>query len=156
MVPCNIHRILDKIWDMARNGRIPKRGTVTKYRGIKYRSKWEVYIAKLLLYSDIAFLYEPQRFQLAPSLSYLPDFYIPSKGFFMEVKGVLNNKDKILLKLFSRQYRVIYLGRNQLDYLHNEGANNLSRIDIVNYVPTDGEVQRFKEFLDDAWSNQVR
>lgn len=129
-----------------RKNKSPKQGTKTVYRGIEYRSKWEVYVAKLLLYSDLSFLYEHKRFSLGNS-SYLPDFFIPSKNIYLEVKGVLDEKSKYLLDLFLRTHKVIYLGNNQLKEIHGTNANNISRLDIVNYKPTLEEVERFKRVI---------
>lgn len=124
-----------------------KQGTATVYRGVKYRSKWEVYVAKLLLYSDIRSLYEPRRFFLTASLSYLPDFYLPEQQVYLEVKGVLSYKDKLLLDIFSENEKVIYLGKTQLGHVHGKPASALSRLDIAKYVPNKSEVRRFKELL---------
>lgn len=132
---------------MAKKRKNPKQGIETVYRGTKYRSKWEVYVAKLLLYSDIRSLYEPRRFFLTASLSYLPDFYIPEHQVYLEVKGYLTNKDRLLLKIFSENEKVIYLGKKQLSYIHGKPASVLSKLDIVNYVPNKSEVRRFKEML---------
>jgi len=125
----------------------PKQGNITEYRGIKYRSKWEVYFAKLLLYSDIRNVYEPKRFFLTKTLSYLPDFYLPDYDVYAEVKGVLNQKDRIVLERFSEVENVVYFGKKQLSYIHEKPATTLSKIDIIRYNPTKREVMRFKELL---------
>ena len=132
---------------MAKKRKNPKQGTATIYRGIKYRSKWEVYVAKLLLYSDTRFLYEPRRFFLTASLSYLPDFYIPDRQVYLEVKGVLTPRDILLLKIFSESEKVIYLGKKQLSYIHGKAASALSKLDVVNYVPTKSEIRKFQDVL---------
>jgi len=126
-----------------------KRGKITEYRGIRYRSKWEVYVAKLLLYSDTRFKYEPKRFFLSPKLSYLPDFYLPERGVFLEVKGVLTKKDKILLELFSRQHKIKYIGKRELEYIYGDNPSRISRIeDIADYKPNSSELYRFRRFLE--------
>ena len=128
--------------------RVFKKGTETVYRGIKYRSRWEVYVAKLLLYSDVYFLYEPQRFFLTRTLSYLPDFYIPSHGLYIEVKGSLSKKDKILLSIFSQSHRLKYLGKKELCAISGRPVSFLSSPKMKEYTPTKEEVKRFKRFLD--------
>ncbi len=132
---------------MPKKSKSFKQGTATIYRGIKYRSKWEVYVAKLLLYSEIRSLYEPRRFFLTATLSYLPDFYLPERQVYLEVKGVLSYKDTLLLKIFSENEKIIYLGKKQLGYIHGKSASALSKLDIVKYIPTKSEVHRFKELL---------
>lgn len=124
-----------------------KRGSKTIYRGIKYRSRWEVYTAKLLLYGDIYFLYEPRRFYFSKFLSYLPDFYIPSYGTYLEVKGSLSKKDRIVLTLFSQTHRLKYLGKEEFSRISGRGTSFMSLPNVVDYVPKYHEVERFKEFL---------
>lgn len=128
--------------------RVYKRGIETVYRGTKYRSRWEVYVAKLLLYSDITFQYEPQRFFLTNRLSYLPDFYIPSLGIYIEVKGSLSRKDMWLLGLFSQSYKLLYLGKEELKKIHGGPLTALSSKDIINYVPTKEELYRFRNAIE--------
>lgn len=128
--------------------RVYKRGSATVYRGINYRSRWEVYVAKLLLYSDITFQYEPQRFFLTNRLSYLPDFYVPSLGVYIEVKGSLSRKDMWLLHLFSKSYKLLYLGKDELKKIHGKPISGLSSKDIINYVPTKDEIYRFRCVLE--------
>lgn len=125
-----------------------KRGTPTTYRGINYRSKWEVYIAKLLLYSDYNFKYEPKRFFFGNKYSYLPDFHIPDRNLYLEVKGVLTGKDKFLLKAFSQGNKIAYLGKDEISGIFGKSANQISKLDVVNYVPTKSEVNNFKEFIE--------
>lgn len=128
--------------------RVFKKGTETVYRGIKYRSRWEVYVAKLLLYSDVSFMYEPKRFFLTRTLSYLPDFYIPTHGFYIEVKGSLSKKDKIVLSIFSKTHRLKYLGKKELCAISGKSAAFLSSPQMKEYIPTKDEVSRFKRFLE--------
>lgn len=128
--------------------RVYKKGIETVYRGVKYRSRWEVYVAKLLLHSDTPFLYEPQRFFISQRLSYLPDFYLPSKGAYLEVKGTLSYKDKILLSAFSRTNRLRYVGKAQIEEFHGDKVSKLFAHDILHYTPSKSEVSRFLKFLD--------
>lgn len=57
----------------------------TRYRGIRMRSKFEAKVAKILDSNGIRWLYEPQRFVFAET-SYLPDFYLPELGLWLECK----------------------------------------------------------------------
>jgi len=126
-----------------------KRGKPTEYRGIRYRSRWEVYVAKLLLYSDIRFKYEPKRFFFSSKFSYLPDFFLPERGLFLEVKGVLTQKDRLLLELFSRQHRIKYVGKKELQYITGESPNRISKMEsIAEYKPNSSELYRFRRFLE--------
>ena len=59
----------------------------TYYKGYKFRSRqearWAVYFDNL----DVEFLYEPEGLILSDGSLYLPDFYLPDFGCFVEVKG---------------------------------------------------------------------
>lgn len=119
------------------------------YRGVTFRSLWECYVAKLLLYSGIGFQYEPKRFYLAPGVSYLPDFYLPEMGIFIEVKGWLRQKDETRMTLFKSKVtsKFVYLGQEELSYIHGSKASDISKINYDTYVPTREEVRRFQEVL---------
>lgn len=121
----------------------------TVYRGIKYRSLWEVYVSKLLLYSGIQFQYEPKRFYLAPNVSYLPDFYLPDLGVYIEVKGWLRAKDETKMVMFKSRVtsKLLYLGAEELSAIHGSKAADISKINYETYVPTREEVRKFQEML---------
>lgn len=65
-------------------GTIPAKPT--KFNGIQYRSKTEAKWAAFFTYYKMKFWYEPQRFRFK-KCCYLPDFYLPELGCWLEVKG---------------------------------------------------------------------
>lgn len=125
-----------------------KQGVRTAFRGVAYRSRWEVYVAKLLVGAGIPFKYEPQRYQLTGELSYLPDFYLPTYRVFMECKGSLSALDAEKMYLFSKQHELLYLGKNELEYISGKNTSFISSPEVVNYVPTEDEVWRFRGLLE--------
>lgn len=124
-------------------------GTRTIYRGIQYRSNWEVYVAKLLLYSGITFQYEPQRFYLTPKLSYLPDFFLPEFRAYIEVKGWLLEKDKVRMSLFKTKVtnRLVYVGKDELEEIFGDSGAKISKLDFETYVPNKEELVRFQKII---------
>lgn len=88
-----------------------KNATITTYNGIKFRSKLEASVAKLLDAEGIKYQYEPFKIVLLPSFkydsktyrewAYHPDFVI-FNNIIVEVKGWQNDvypyKKKMLLK----------------------------------------------------------
>lgn len=57
------------------------------------RSSWEKKLALWLIENEIRFFYEPKRFSVDSSKSYLPDFYLPDFKLWVEVKGRPNCND---------------------------------------------------------------
>jgi len=119
------------------------------YRGIEYRSLWETYVAKLLLYAGLDFQYEPRRFYLTDKLSYLPDFYIPELAAYIEVKGWLKEKDKVRISLFKTRVtgRLIYMGEHELEEVFGDSAAKISKLDFEKYVPSKQEILRFHKLI---------
>jgi hypothetical protein len=52
-----------------------------------YRSWYEVYVARFFRHKKIDFMYEEIGLRIGKTKIYTPDFFLPSKGLFVEVKG---------------------------------------------------------------------
>lgn len=125
-------------------------GKATVYRGITYRSKWEVYIAVLLTYSQLEFEYEHQRYFLGNGITYLPDFYLKKQKCYLEVKGYLTDHDRTQIIMFKQKQTtpLVYLGEKELSFILGKPASSISRIKYINrYVPTGTEINRLKEVI---------
>lgn len=85
-----------------------------------YKSSWEVEFSKFLISKKIEFLYEPFAFNVFKDNYYVPDFYLPKSGIFIEVKGKWENqaKNKFLSFINKFGFRT---------YLANEAVMNLIR-----------------------------
>ena len=85
-----------------------KRKQIKKDTGYQFdlghavRSGWERRYAVWLRDRGIEYEYEPKTFTLAGGLKYMPDFYIPSMNSWVEVKGVMTEKDQKKIDLFRR------------------------------------------------------
>ena len=55
-----------------------------------FRSTWEANFCRILEFKNRSYKYEPERFYITvdgEEYSYLPDFYIPNKNIYYELKG---------------------------------------------------------------------
>jgi len=72
------------------------------------RSTWEADFARILKLYNLDYQYEPKTFSLNKSngeiIHYTPDFYVPAKNTFYEVKGWLHDLDQEKMDLFKKQY----------------------------------------------------
>ena len=59
----------------------------------KYRSLYEVYVARFFHFSSILFLYEKYTIPVG-NQHYTPDFYLPELNMFVEVKGLWGQGSK--------------------------------------------------------------
>lgn len=55
--------------------------------GHSVRSSWEANFARILNYLKLPYEYEKHNFKLSNGSTYTPDFYIPSKNVYYELKG---------------------------------------------------------------------
>lgn len=60
----------------------------TWYAGRRFRSWLESLWARAMDVAGVRWRYEPTRFWFGGDHSYLPDFYLPAHGLFLEVKPV--------------------------------------------------------------------
>jgi hypothetical protein len=101
-IPTNPDNRINKIISMSgknshRFGKPPIHGKRIRYKDICFRSSWEVAYAKYLDKNQIKWLYESKTFDLG-NCTYTPDFYLPEKNEYIEIKGYLNCLNKNILK----------------------------------------------------------
>lgn len=70
----------------------------TTYRGHRFRSRLEARYAVFFERAGIQALYEHQGFMIGDR-SYLPDFYLPALGWWIEVKGTESELDYELMRV---------------------------------------------------------
>ncbi len=91
------------------------------YKGISFRSSWEVRVAKALDARGVEWSYEPKRFDLG-ECTYLPDFYLPEDDAYGEVKGWFDDKAQRKASLFRSLYPetpLVVLTKHVLRFLEN-------------------------------------
>ncbi len=81
----------------------------TTYDGYKFRSRLEARWAVFFNSAGVEWQYETEGFELEDGRRYLPDFYLPKSGCFVEVKGDMDRLDTALLNAFARDGQEILL-----------------------------------------------
>lgn len=93
-------------WYMSEECRTKVSSNPTIYNGITFRSSWEAIIAEYLDKAQFEYEYEKHKFYLNKELGhYIPDFYIPEKDVFIEVKGRWLYDAKIKVDTFRKKYK---------------------------------------------------
>jgi hypothetical protein len=66
----------------------------TQYKGYRFRSRLEARWAVFFDALHVKWEYEKEGFELGPAGWYLPDFYLPDLGFWVEIKPVEPSDDE--------------------------------------------------------------
>lgn len=111
------------------------------------RSSWEANFARILLQIGLNYEYEKHTFQLIKGDTYTPDFFIPSKNKFYEIKGwettdkhhrfKTEYPNKKLSIISEKEYsRILKIFSNQIKI--SDGDSTYTRLEIIdlflNYV----------------------
>ena len=75
----------------------------TYYKGYRFRSRAEARWAVFFDALGAAWMYEPDGVELQNGMWYLPDFYLPESNTFVEVKGVLSEKEAAKINAFASE-----------------------------------------------------
>lgn len=99
------HKGLNKGSKNGMYGKPTPHGKWIKYKGIKFRSSWEVAYAKYLTKKNIKWQYESKTFDLG-NTTYTPDFYLPESDTYVEIKGWWRDDAKKKFKMFKKIYKI--------------------------------------------------
>ena len=95
------------------------------------RSGWEVKTADYLTKNNIDWYYEYKWLELSSSHRYLPDFYLPESDTYLEVKGRIKDKDRIIIDLMEEgQYKFLLWDGEELlklGIINNAGDSEINR-----------------------------
>lgn len=74
-------------------------------RKTKYRSRFEIGIARALAEKGVPFEYEQEKLIYIPKpRTYTPDFYLPATNIYVEAKGHLDKGDRVKMQLIKEQH----------------------------------------------------
>lgn len=95
----------------------------------KFRSDYELQIAKALAEAKVKYDYEMYKLEYVPKpKQYLPDFYLPEQDIYIEAKGYFSPADRTKMRLVIEQnpdadIRMLFL----------RGSNKLNRTSKTTY-----------------------
>lgn len=73
-------------------------------RKLKFRSQFELKLAKIMVDKGVVFEYESSKINFVPKpRTYTPDFYIPHRDIYIEAKGKLDKGDRVKMILVREQ-----------------------------------------------------
>ena len=99
------------------------------YKGIKFRSTYEVRFAKMLDRNGVQYQYEIKTFDLGDT-TYTPDFYLPDYRLWCEVKGWMTPSAERKLKRFRSRYP-----KERLAIIPKQFFRNNLDIEVINTWP---------------------
>jgi len=83
-----------------------KGGRRSDMGGRYFRSKWEANYARFLNFTKVKWEFEPTTFWFEGikrgTRSYTPDFWLPERGCYHEVKGWMDDKSRVKLERMAR------------------------------------------------------
>lgn len=106
-----------------------KSGKREDLNNIFFRSRWEANLARYYNHIGVKWEFEPKIFYFSDMQkgcgSYTPDFYLPEKDKWIEVKGWMDEKSKLKMKRFEQFYPEEY---SKLELITSKEYKNLSNI----------------------------
>lgn len=93
---------------------------------ILMRSSWEVVFARWLDSHGEPWLYEPRVFMLAKATRYVPDFFLPQRDVWVEVKGFVSKHSEHKIKVFRQTHPLVLVGKRFI--LRITYATNLQQV----------------------------
>lgn len=110
-----------------------KSGAVWLYENrctrIKMRSSWEVVFARWLDDNDEPWEYEPKCFVLEKAVRYTPDFFLPARGLWIEVKGFMSDSAKKKIDTFKSLHPILLVRKQFISKITGQDkASDVARL----------------------------
>lgn len=90
----------------------------TIYKGYRFRSRLEARWAVFFDHLRIRYEYEPEGYEMDDGTRYLPDFYLPEFGYYVEVKGMNHHlvQDMRKLRKFVKEKKTALIILSDIPY----------------------------------------
>lgn len=140
----------------------PMWGKVTKHSsGIREdlghytRSSWEANFARILRYNGLLYEYETKCFLLKDGTTYTPDFYIPKKNIFYEIKGYEFTDKHIRFKKEYPDIKIRIVREKEYTRLVSYFSSKISFEDKIRTFNKDQLVNLFKLYIEATQTDNV-
>ena len=114
---CKDHSGKNNVWF----GKPAQHGKRLRYRRVWMRSSYEVVYAKYLDRKRVEWQYEPIHFDLG-NKTYTPDFYLPKKNLYIEIKGYWYERAIKKFRRFKKLYPQIKIKVLRMNDLQEIGV----------------------------------
>lgn len=123
----------------------------TSFNGIKYRSRLEARWAMAFYLMGVDFLYEYEGFNIDDHTWYLPDFYLPAIGIWVEVKGAKPtieeiNKCHSIADFRKEPFVIVYGSMVDCEYTGYPDGNKMAVYGHASNLSITGECNKIKPF----------
>lgn len=112
-------------------------GGIRQDLGIYFRSTFEANFARILKFNKLNFEFEQYHFKCSDGSIYIPDFYIPSKNEFIEIKGRLSDTKGIskFKEISSKEktYKWKFIGPNEYKTLSEKYSLKIKNWETKHY-----------------------
>jgi len=93
------------------------------------RSPWEVVFARWLDDNNEPWEYEAKIFILGKAMRYTPDFYLPARGLWVEVKGFMSDFAKKKIDIFKSMHPLVMVRKKFISKITGrDKANDIARL----------------------------
>jgi hypothetical protein len=94
-----------------------------------FRSSWEANYARFLTWKGLRWIYEPKAFSViveGKHLTYTPDFFLPDKAMYIEVKGYwASDLAKQKFKAFEKIHHIVLVGPRTYKRIEKSFSNKV-------------------------------
>lgn len=110
------------------------------------RSSWEATFARICKYLKLEYEYEKYTFELSSGETYTPDFFLPAKNKFYEIKGYVCNDKHDLFIVEYPQYKFCLINEKKYDRIVKKFSNNIPIDDKDSFITKNDLSIKFKDY----------
>lgn len=132
-------------------GRVaPNAAGYRKDLGRYFRSSWEANFARILVALGFDYVYEPDTFKLSDGTTYTPDFFVPAKNKYYEIKGFERNNKFVQFHKDFPSIRIKIVKEELYDRILHRFSNRITVEDRESLYTKDELIDLFAQYCRDT------